>query len=84
MQYFFEENKTIQVHTLRVFLWLMLKGTIIGNKSPTMVNLQRKIANENVSNPPRKLAATFAKTERLLPSSPIRVHKTGYPDVNVF
>jgi len=46
MQYFFDENKTFQLHTLRLFLWLVLKGKIIGNKSPTMGNLQRKIANE--------------------------------------
>jgi hypothetical protein len=64
MQYCSDENKILQVHTLRFFLWLVLKRMIFGNKSPTMENLQRKIANENAAFPPIKLAATFVKMER--------------------
>jgi hypothetical protein len=56
------------LRTLRFFLWLVTKGKIIGNKSPTLKNLQRKIANKNAAIPPTKLVTTFAKTER--PPSP--------------
>jgi hypothetical protein len=46
----------------------VLKGKIIGNKSPTTENLKRKIANKNTKIPAIKLAVTFANMHPKVPT----------------
>jgi hypothetical protein len=61
--------------TFRFFLWFVLKGKIIGNKSSTMENLKRKIANKNTAIPPIKHAATLTKMQRPPPPPPVPTKK---------
>jgi hypothetical protein len=81
MQYFFDKNKTLQVHNLRFYLWLVLKGKIIGNKSPTMENLKRKIANEML----QFLLENWPQLSRKRSVPPPQIiYKKGDPDFNMF